>query len=74
MIALSPGIALDMPPGYEESCALVRDLLDSYILALEDSRRTILDIPELVAVAGDGVEQIDRQLALARRTRAFLDA
>lgn len=60
-----------MPPGYEESCALIRDLLDSYILALEDSRRTILDIPELAAVAGDGVEQIDGHLDLARRTRAF---
>lgn len=53
----------------EEQTRLVVDLLDGYILTLEDSKRTIRDIPELAHVAASGYEQVDELLILVRRTR-----
>lgn len=57
-----------------EEAELVRDLLDGYVLTLEDSKRTILDLPELAGIAGDGVAQIDEKIVLARRARGRFDA
>lgn len=52
----------------EQQETLIVDLLTAYRTNLQGHREAILEVPELVEVAGDGLVEVDAQIALVDQT------
>lgn len=68
---MSPRVIFQLIVGAPERALLV-DLLEERVTNLEGHRAAIAEIPELAAVADEGYESLDEQLATARGVLALL--